>query len=223
MADFHNRHRGKRCFILGNGPSLNETDLSLLEDEVTFGMNRIYLLFEEMGYETTYLVSVNTLVIEQCAPELRGLSMPKFISWRGRQWMAEDPDTIFLDTDYTPPPTFSENVTGRVFEGSTVTYVALQMAFHMGFRTVILVGVDHSFKTEGEPNVTLTSEGADEDHFSSAYFGEGFRWQLPDLEASEQVYRMAKRAFEAADREVIDATVGGKLEVFRKVDYTSLF
>jgi len=72
LAGFHNLHQGQRCFILGNGPSLRKTDLSLLEGEVTFGMNRIYLLFPEMGFSTTYFVSINTLVLEQCAEDIRG-------------------------------------------------------------------------------------------------------------------------------------------------------
>jgi hypothetical protein len=148
--------------------------------------------------------------------------MPKFITWRGRRWLSDDPDVVFVDTDYTDPPAFSKDVAGRVFEGSTVTYVALQLAYHMGFEEVVLIGVDHSFKTEGPPNVTVESQGADQDHFAAGYFGKGFRWQLPDLDASERAYRMAKRAFEADGRSVVDATVGGKLDVFPKVDYQEI-
>lgn len=223
LASYRNAHSGERCVIIGNGPSLKRTDLSKLKGEITFGMNRIYLLFPELGFETSYFVSVNTLVIEQCASEMRDLRMPKFITWRARRWMADDPGTIFLDTDYTPPETFSPDVTGRVFEGSTVTYVAMQLAYHMGFQEVILVGVDHSFSTKGQPNVTVVSEGEDRDHFSSNYFGAGFRWQLPDLEASEAAYRMAKDAFEADGRRIVDATVGGQLDVFPKADFDGLF
>ena len=130
---------------------------------------------------------------------------------------------IFLDTDYTPPSTFSEDVSGRVFEGSTVTYVALQLAFHMGFEEVALVGVDHQFSSSGRPNETVISDGGDPNHFSPDYFGEGFRWQLPDLEASEAAYRMAKKAYDQAGRRVVDATVGGRLNVFPKVRFESLF
>ena len=59
-----------RCFILGNGPSLKKTNLALLENEYTFGLNRIYLLFDQLGFSTTYYVAVNHLVIEQCANEI---------------------------------------------------------------------------------------------------------------------------------------------------------
>ncbi len=93
----------------------------------------------------------------------------------------------------------------------------------MGFEEVILTGVDHSFSIQGPPNVTVVSRGDDRDHFSPDYFGEGFRWQLPDLEASEHAYRMARAAFEKDGRRVLDATKGGKLTVFPKVDFDSLF
>jgi hypothetical protein len=216
-------HPGERCFIIGNGPSLRQTDLAKLEGEFTFGLNRIYLLFSEMGFSTSCLVSVNDLVLEQCAGELRALPLPQFITWRARHLFAVDPQTTFLDTDYTGQETFSTDVCRRVFEGFTVTYVALQLAFHMGFSEVILVGVDHSFTTQGTANQAILSQGDDPNHFSPDYFGKGFKWQLPDLAGSERAYLMARKAFEAAGRSVRDATIGGKLTVFPKVDYNSLF
>jgi hypothetical protein len=161
-------------------------------------------------------------VIEQCADDISSLSLPRFTTWRGRKWLSKDTGVMYLDTDYTPPVSFSTDITKRVFEGSTVTYVAMQLAYFMGFDEVVLVGVDHSFKTKGTPNITVVSEGDDEDHFASEYFGKGFRWQLPDLEASEIAYRMAKDAFEADGRRIIDATVDGKLTVFPKADYLQI-
>ncbi|MCI0854684.1 MAG: hypothetical protein J4N91_09695, partial [Chloroflexi bacterium] len=60
---YRDRHRGERCFVIGNGPSLKQTDLSLLKEEFTFGMNRIYMIFAELGFSTTYFLAINTLVI----------------------------------------------------------------------------------------------------------------------------------------------------------------
>jgi hypothetical protein len=223
LQAMRDRHRGERCFILGNGPSLASMDLSLLRGETTFGMNRIYLLFPSLGFRTTYYVAVNELVIEQCAPEIRALRGPMFITWRARRWLPRDSETIFLDTDYTGAETFSTDLRGRVFEGSTVTFVALQIAYHLGFEDVVLIGVDHRFTAGGEPNAPVVSAGDDPDHFSKGYFGKGFRWPLPALVGSERACRVARQAFETAGRRVVDATVGGKLEVFPKVDYLSLF
>jgi hypothetical protein len=222
LGELKDIHRGQRCFIIGNGPSLKQTDLSRLRDEFTFGMNRIYLGFPEMGFQTTYFLTINSLVIEQCAQDIRSLSMPRFVCWRSRRVIGTAPDLNFLHTTYTGPK-FATDVRGRLWEGATVTYVTLQLAYHMGFEKVILIGVDHSYSAQGVPNTTVVSQGDDPDHFNASYFGKGFRWQLPDLETSEHSYRMARQAYERAGRQVLDATVEGKLTIFPKVDYTSLF
>lgn len=222
LAAFKDKHRGERCFIIGNGPSLRDTDMSKLRGENTIGMNRIYLMFPDLGFETTYYMSVNDLVIEQCAEEIQNLKLPRFVSWRGRQWLKPEANLFFLYSTYTGPK-FAGDIRGRMWEGATVTYMALQTAFFLGFQQVVLIGVDHNFTTQGKPNTTVTSQGDDPNHFHPGYFGKGFRWQLPDLETSERAYQMAREAYKADGREVIDATVGGKLRVFPRVDYNSLF
>jgi 6-hydroxymethylpterin diphosphokinase MptE-like len=218
-----NSHIQERCFVIGNGPSLRQTDLSKLKGEVTFGLNRIYLLYPELGFSTTYLVSVNDLVLEQCASEMQALAIPKFLTWRARNWFRNGPNITFLDTDFTGEEDFSPKISGRIFEGFTVTYVALQLAFHMGFNQAILVGVDHNFVTQGNANQAVISQGDDPNHFSPSYFGKGFKWQLPDLAGSERAYKMAQEAYSQAGRSILDATIGGKLTIFPKVDYSSLF
>ncbi len=227
LAALKDIHKGQRAFIIGNGPSLKQTDLSQLKGEITFGMNRIYLMFPEMGFSTTYLSVVNDLVIEQTASDLAALQIPKFITWRSRKFFTNlHPSSFilptFLHTTYDSPR-FSPDVRGRVWEGATVTYVTMQLAFHMGFSEVIIIGVDHNYETKGTPNTTITSTGDDPNHFSGQYFGKGFRWQLPDLETSEMAYRMARKSYEQAGRRIVDATVGGKLTIFPKVDYSGLF
>ncbi len=86
-------------------------------------------------------------------------------------------------------------MTRRVWEGATVTNVALQLAFYHGFPQVILIGVDHNFTDKGKANQTVVSAGDDPNHFSPAYFGKGFRWQFPDLETSEIGYNLARKAY----------------------------
>jgi hypothetical protein len=222
LAHYKDIHKGERCFILGNGPSLKHTDVSKLKGEYTFGMNRVYLAFPEWGFHTSYFVSINALVIEQCAEDILALPMPKFLSWHAHQHITPTDDLIFLHTTYTGPK-FSSDVRGRVWESATVTYVAIQLAYYMGFEEVVLIGVDHSFKSKGDPNQTVVSQGDDPDHFNAEYFGKGFRWQIPDLDTSEIGYAMARAAYERAGRRIVDATIGGKLTIFPKVDYNSLF
>lgn len=219
-----NKHQGQRCFIIGNGPSLRNMDLSLLKNEYTFGLNRIYLLFAQLGFTTTYLVSTNQLVIEQSAEELRNISVPKFLSWRCRHVVEVDEYTTFIrPMGNYEHVTFSHHPEYGINEGATVTYVAMQLAYYMGFKKVILIGVDHNFVTQGAPHKAIVSEGPDPNHFSGAYFGKGFRWQLPDLDTSEKAYRLARTIYANDHREIVDATVNGKLQVFPKVSFNSLF
>ncbi len=222
LKRYENKYQGERCFIIGNGPSLRNTDLTKLKNEYTFGMNRIYMAFPEMGFPTSFFVSINDLVIQQTAADIQKLKMPRFISWRSHQWLQPSQDLSFLYTTYTEPR-FSKRATGRLWEGATVTFIALQLAYYFGFKEAVLIGVDHSFATKGKPNETVVSQGDDPNHFNPAYFGKGFRWQLPDLETSEMAYRMAKAAFEKDGRKVLDATVDGQLTVFPKVEYDRLF
>jgi len=219
-------HKGERIVIIGNGPSLRQTDLSKLRNEFTFGLNRIYLLFPELGFQTTYFASTNDLVIEQFRDDILALSLPKFLAWHSRRHFPADLPLsdlpTFIYTSYTGPR-FSRDARGRVWEGATITNVALQIAFYMGFQQVILIGVDHNFATRGEANKIVVSQGDDPNHFAPNYFSKGYKWQLPDLDLSEVGYALAREAYRNAGREVLDATVGGKLTVFPKVDYNSLF
>lgn len=226
LAELKDVHKGRRAFIIGNGPSLKQTDLSKLRDEITFGMNRIYLAFPEWGFTTTYLCVTNDLVVEQFVDDITALPIPKFIAWRShKHFSPQIPITqlpTFVYTTYTGPR-FTGDVRGRVWEGATVTNLALQLAFHMGIEKAILIGVDHNFADKGEANKTIVSQGDDQNHFLPNYFGKGVKWQLPDLDTSEIGYTFAREAYRRAGREVVDATVGGKLTVFPKVDYNSLF
>jgi hypothetical protein len=222
LRTFQDRHRGQRCFIIGNGPSLKQTDLSLLQDEYTFGLNRIYLLFDEMGFSTKYYISINRLVLEQFAGEIAAqVPCPRFTSWEHRDIVRTLPDMHFVYRHNAA--SFSRDVTRGVWGGTTVTYVAMQLAFYMGFQKVILIGVDHSFATKGKAHTTVISEGGDPNHFDPSYFGKGVRWQLPDLDTSEFAYGLARKNYKDAGREIVDATIGGQLQVFEKIDFYSLF
>lgn len=222
LRNFKNKHKGERCVIIGNGPSLNKMDLSFLKNEICFGLNRIYLGFEKWGFVPNYLVSVNRLVIEQSAPEIPKLPCTKFISLVGIPYVDSHDNLIFINS-VTWPDFFSTTPEEGICIGSTVTYVTMQLAYYMGFETVILIGVDHYFETKGTPHKVVVSEGEDPNHFHPGYFGKGFKWQLPDLKNSEQVYKIADAYFRADGRQIIDATLDGHCPVFHKQDYREIF
>lgn len=218
LSPLQAKYKGCRCIVIGNGPSLRQMDLQTLKDEYTFGLNRIYLLFEELGFQTTFLVSVNRFVLEQFALDLRGLSCLKFFNWLYHYDFQVDEKTVFL----APKTIFRADgqVTNGIYPISgTVTNVALEIAFFMGFSEVILIGVDHNFVEKGTGNLAVVSQGADLNHFSPNYFGPGTVWQLPDIAAMEHGFRLMKSLFEHNGRNVVDATMGGNLQIFPKVSF----
>jgi hypothetical protein len=222
---FQGIHAGQRCFIVANGPSLANTNLELLENEITFGMNRIYSYFNSSSFRPTYYLAVDKLVLEQFSGDIKQLEMPKFLNWNSRSlYDPDDPRTIFLKSRMVMRDSFQEDLTRPLVMGGTVTFVALQLAYYMGFQKVILVGLDHSYPYKGIPGGTETRTAVpNESHFNLNYYPKGAKWKVPDLLRSEIDYSLARAAFERDGREIVDATIGGKCQVFNKVDYPSLF
>jgi hypothetical protein len=219
LYQFGNKHAGEKCFIIGNGPSLSRMDLSLLNDCKCFGLNKIHLLLNESDFKIDYHVAVNPFVIEQSAGDFAALDCPSFLSFRGsknREIGASN--SYYIRTGVTPLYYFSRELHRSLWEGHTVTFVAMQIAFYMGFSEVYLIGVDHNFKAQGDPNETQFLEGPDPNHFHPDYFSNQ-QWQLPDLEGSELAYHMAKFHFERDGRKIYDATLDGKLEIFPKISF----
>ncbi len=225
MLSFYNKYQNQRCVIIGNGPSLNKMDLSFLRNEYTFGMNKIYLGFDRFDFYPSFYVAVNQLVLEQSCKEIENLKCPKFLSHHGIPYFNDDfykrTDTMFIQSIIDEK--FSNNPLNGLWEGCTVTFVAMQLAYFMGFKEVYLIGVDHNFKAEGKPHEAVTATGDDINHFDTSYFGKGLSWHLPDLENSERAYSLAKEAFSADNRKIIDITFEGKLKVFPKMDYRDIF
>ena len=218
LRQFRNKHQGQDCFIIGNGPSLNKMNLEVLKDYHTFGLNKIYLM-EDRGIDLnlSYLASTNALVIEQSRERFEQMEHPIFLSHTAAAGVVRDlPNIHRLHT--LNVWSFYEDITQPICEGYTVTYVALQLAYYMGFRRVFLIGVDHSFKQSGQSNETQTYEGDDQNHFDPNYF-KGQQWQLADVDGSEVSYHLANYHYRKDGREIWDATVGGKLEVFPKLGF----
>lgn len=217
LERFRSCHAGEDCFIIGNGPSLRTMDLSPLARYHTFGLNKIYLMLDELDLNLSYHVSVNPLVIEQSSKEFKSIGCPSFLSYAAaRPVVGDDDHFYYLCT--SAPCSFYEDVTKPIYEGYTVTFVALQLAFFMGFSRVFLIGVDHSFAFSGKPNEMQRLTGADLNHFHPSYFANK-DWHLPDLEASEVSYYLARLFFHRNDRHIFDATVEGKLNVFPKISF----
>jgi hypothetical protein len=224
LRNFENIHKGDQCIIVANGPSLKKTNLNLLSKEVTFGLNRIYLSFNETTFRPTYYVTVNELILEQFSSEIMQLDMPMFLNWNRRSYYnPHDPKAFFLKSKMVVNDFFQYDITQPLVVGATVTFVALQIAYYMGFQKVILIGLDHNYVEKGLPSQTETrTADQDQSHFHPQYFPKGAKWQLPDLLRSEVDFALARHAFEADGRIILDATIDGKCRVFEKVDFSSL-
>lgn len=231
LLSFKDRHKGQRVFIIGNGPSLNKTDLSLLKDEVTIGCNGLFLIYDKMGFLPTYYTVEDTLVAEDRADVINRMhGTTKVFPSDLKYCLMPDEDTVYINfirPGYKNFPQFSEEFASHVYWGGTVTFLNIQLAWYLGSREVYLVGVDHSYqgaKEEDEKEkFTVTSRTSDVDHFHPDYFGPGFRYHDPNVERMEQGYVKAKEIFDKNGRRIYNATAGGKLEVYERADYNSLF
>lgn len=215
LRRLRNSQRGRKAVILCNGPSLLKTDFAMLDGVFTFGLNKINLLFDQSVFRPSCIVAVNPHVIGQNAAFYDETRIPLFIdSWAAkRRLVRRRPGVTFL---HTGGHGFARDCRMTVPQGHTVTYVAIQLAFHMGFGAVALVGCDHDFADKGPANALVTGRGPDRNHFHPDYFGQGVAWQLPDLPESEAAYHRARAAFEADGRRIVNATEGGRLEVFER-------
>ncbi len=216
LKKFKNKYNNKKAVILCNGPSLNKVDFNLLNNTFTFGLNKINLLFKRSEFRPTFIVSCNPYVIKQNAQFYNSTKIPLFL------------DSIALRNNLVKPRKnivymhatsrgFARDCSISIYNGYTVTYVALQLAFHMGFKEVALVGADHYFKTIGPSNNVVDADEVDNNHFDKRYFSGNMKWELPDLLNSEVSYSLAKENYEAFGKKIYNATVGGKLELFDRI------
>lgn len=212
IKGWKNRYKGKKAVILCNGPSLLKHDFSLLKNVFTFGLNKINLLFDKTDFIPSCIVAVNPFVIEQNADFYNATEIPIFIDSRGSRIITSRKNVAFVHS--TNVRSFARDCSISISQAPTVTFVALQLAFHMGFKDVALIGCDHNFSTKGPPNKIIEGQEKDENHFDPNYFSAGAQWQLPDLPQSEIAYLMARFAFLEDGRNVFNATEGGLLEIF---------
>jgi hypothetical protein len=217
LRQFKNKHLGEDCFIIGNGPSLNKMDLAPLAKYHTFGQNKIFLIYDKVNLNLSYLVSVNPLVIEQSARQFEAMECPIFLSYTASKGVvANRPHIHYLHT--LNLWSFYEDISQPVCEGNTVTFVSMQVAYYMGFKRVFLIGVDHNFKQQGKSHEVQVYSGNDENHFHPDYF-KGQQWQLADVYGSEVSYHLANYFYLKDGRQIFDATIGGKLTVFPKIEF----
>ena len=236
LSNLKNKFKGERCFIVGNGPSLNKCDLNLLNDEFSFAVNGIFYKTKEMGYKPTFYVVEDTHVMADNVNEINQYHTDyRFFPTRYRKFISDHTDTYYFKLNrgfYEPHsenfqnPRFSKDATERLYCGQSVTIINLQLAYYLGFSEVYLIGMDFSYAIPDSAKVDgLDIESTEDDvnHFHPDYFGKGKKWHDPQLDNVLKSYIHCKEIYEADGRSIYNATIGGKLEVFDRVDYEGLF
>ena len=236
IRDLKNKFKGERCFIIGNGPSLNKIDLTKLNDEYTFGVNGIFYKTLETGFLPYFYVVEDTSVMVDNAVEINKYDTPyKFFPTMYKKYINNKSAAIFFNMnrgfyeDTSPNyciPRFSTDCSEKIYCGQSVTIINLQLAYYMGFDKVYLIGMDFEYKIPKSAIVDgkdILSTEDDPNHFHPEYFGKGKSWHDPKLENVCMSYKMADIVYKRNNKEIINATVGGKLDIFPREDFKDLF
>ena len=225
LKKYKNKYMGKRCFVIGNGPSLRVKDLDKIQanGDISFGCNRIYVLFDKTSWRPTFYISQDPNVIRGCIEEIRELDKDqvKFIKALGKR-KYEVEGAIYFDFvirfGKKKLPKFSDNPEKALYNGYTVTYAAIQFAAYMGFNEIYLLGCDCSYSPDNQSIQTISQESyPDARMYNPAKVG-----MPPDIAYMFSMYEICKDYCEKRGIKVFNATRGGKLEVFDRVNFDSL-
>lgn len=231
LIALQNIHRGERCFIIGNGPSLDVNDLDRLKDEVTFATNHIYKIFNQTEWRPTYYTVMDDSFVNQREniEIIRNISSKKtFLRLQSYIKTKElnDNNIYFLNTKYSRKylknPKFSTDISKEVYTIATVSYVALQLAIYMGFKEIYLIGFDHSYSNEVTKSGVKVSNPNIKSYFGAKkddYKNEGF----VAIHEMDIAYNKAYNESLIQNVLIYNATKGGKLEVFPRIDFEELF
>ncbi len=233
-----NRHRGRRCYVIGTGPSLLMSDLDARSGrgEICLASNNIFLAFESTKWRPTYYAVEDTdLAIKSChkinelvhCPTLAPhYLLPILGRVRNR--------TFFRQLKRVQPPKhpgFSRNLLRGINCGGTITYTLLQIAAWMGITEAYLLGVDFSYDlrklapSREYPgfNTYVYQTQARRNHFVQGYFQDGQTIVAPDMESARLAYQSAQvESHERGQMRIYNATRGGQLDVFDRLDFDSL-
>jgi len=206
--------RRETCIIVGNGPSLLKSDLSSLKG-VDIIVSNFACLSPELARNAKFLTVVNDLVAKQGAIDFNNNKLVKFFPF----WLANhiNPDSHTFFVNATVRPEFNKNFIKSSSWRSTVSFFNMQLAYAIGYKKIILIGFDHSYiqSKEMTEGMLIKQTSDDKNHFDPRYF-KGKDWQAADTKNMEKMYAIAKTAFEEDDREIVNCTIGGKLELFRR-------
>lgn len=214
LKKFKNIHKGQRCFIIGTGPSLNKTNLSLVKNEIVFGVNTLYRGLSKFGIRCNYYAVSDVDVWKSHFKNILDLNAILFLSSdAGKDYLSNlsfyqkfqknEPIVIRELGEMWSSGWLIKDLSIGAYWGYTVIIdICLQAAYYMGFREVYLLGCDCDYsglhRFDGLKTETLGG-GA-----------------VGDWSKIFTSYEICKKVYEEDGRKIINATVGGKLEIFKR-------
>lgn len=241
LTSLHNRYKNQRIFVMGNGPSLNNMDLSLLQNDHVFCLNRISLLFKQVTWRPSFYTAFDLTVVPDNLDEFNAIKVPyKFFATKHKGAILEKDEHYWYHDNSRPgalADRFEPNsVISGFGGGGTVTTLAIQIAYYMGFDPIILVGCDASYMVpdsviqsgpdkfhDGIKLYLTSTENDDLNHFDKSYFGKGKKWHNPNVAEMHRGFEQCYKIIQNKGRVLVNATVGGALECVPRVKYENLF
>lgn len=232
LASYKGKHAGGRCFIVANGPSLRAEDLDLLHQrgEITFGMNRIYKFFDQTAWRPTYYVCEDELIAQSQQAEINAIEaeakfIPIELKW---YYDVSIENACYFHLNYHDeeryPLSFSADIAHQLDCRGTVTFSCMQLAAYMGFSEIYLLGVDHNYQKTIDINGNVIVDPNAKDYFCEGYDADIKDVVVHDMGNNTRAYMDAKKYCDGTGTVTIyNATRGGKLEVFQRVNFDSLF
>lgn len=213
LLHYQNIHRGEKCFIIGAGPSLKNTNLSLLKNKYVIGVNSVYRHGKSREV-CDYFACSDQRVWKVHREGILDLDLPTFLaSDAARDYAKENirkqnvtlvRTKSYLNVLGYMPTNLAEYISG----GHTVIAdICLPLTLWMGFDTVYLVGCDYE-------NKGVRWDGLKTENLKAMGLRKEDRVMLS--------FEKCKHAFEYNGKKIINATIGGKLEVFERTSLESV-
>lgn len=230
IRKYHNIHNGETCFIVGNGPSLTVDDLDGIKQYPTFASNGIFNVLEQTEWKPTYYISVDPQYVDSHKKEIISLEGPiKYITCRVDFPESNDTERIFEYNKFKinkwndQSAFINEDVSTFFSIGYTVTFTAIQMAIYMGFKTIVLLGVDFSYPVMKDKNgKVVLNDNIRRVHFYNDSQKEA-RYNIFNYEGALNAYKAAELYATKNGINILNATRGGNLEVFERVRLENYF
>ena len=222
IKSFHNIYEGKRCFVIGNGPSLTVEDLEMIRsnNDISFASNLVFKCFEDTEWRPDFycvqdfnLIRENLDSFEKIYNEYKCGFYPINLRRDYKKSFLRKKNNYFFEIRdlywENDKPQFSFDISNCSYEGFTVTYFMIQLALYMGFKEIYLLGIDHSY-------------GKNNDAYSDI-LKDAKTYNPPRLDRTTQAYEYADEMVKSVGAKVFNATRGGYLEAFERVNFDSLF